>query len=154
MAVLPLSLAGNQTYAPTMAKRGPKSPMTDEHKEALKAGRNEGAAIRHYLEALRNNKPKRGRKRTPESIKSRLAAIDDALSSASAIDELHLIQERRNLHAELVASSATVDLADLEQAFVTVAKNYSVRQGISYATWRDIGVDAAVLKRAGIARSE
>ena len=137
-----------------MAKRGPKSPMTDGHKEALKAGRNEGAAVRHYLEALRNNKPKRGRKRTPESIKSRLEAIEDALSSASAIDELHLIQERRNLLAELVASSDKIDLADLELAFVAVAKNFSVRQGIAYATWRDIGVDAAVLKRAGIARSE
>ena len=51
-----------------MAKRGPKGPMTDEHKAALATGRNEGNAVRNYLEALRSNKPKRGRRRTRESI--------------------------------------------------------------------------------------
>ena len=54
-----------------MAKRGPKGPMTDEHKAALAKGRNEGNAVRNYLEALRANKPKRGRKRTRESIAAR-----------------------------------------------------------------------------------
>jgi hypothetical protein len=127
--------------------------MTDEHKAKLQVGRTEGAAVRSYLEALRNNKPKRGRKRTPESIAARLKAIDNALASASAIDELHLLQERRNLEAELASAGAKVDLAALEEAFVGVAKSYSDRQGIVYATWRDVGVDAAVLKRAGITRA-
>jgi hypothetical protein len=136
----------------SMAKRGPKSPMTDEHKEALRVGRNEGAAVRNYLEALRSNKPKRGRKRTPDSIKARLAAIDAALPTASAIEELHMTQERRDLQAELTATGTKVDIAGLESAFVQVAKGYSERQGISYATWRDIGIDAAVLKKAGISR--
>ena len=45
--------------------------MTDEHKAALERGRAEGRVVRDYLEALRNSKPKRGRKRTPESIKAR-----------------------------------------------------------------------------------
>jgi len=30
---------------------------------------------------------------------------------------------------------------------------YSNRRHISYATWREIGVEAAVLKKAGIPRS-
>ena len=34
--------------------------------------------------------------------------------------------------------------------FVKVAKSYSQRQGISYATWREVGVEASVLKAAGI----
>ena len=38
--------------------------MTDEHKAALAQGRSEGRAVRDYLDALRANKPKRGRKRT------------------------------------------------------------------------------------------
>jgi hypothetical protein len=46
-----------------------------------------------------------------------------------------------------------VDMAALEQAFAEVAASYSDRQGISYASWREVGVPAAVLKRAGIARS-
>jgi hypothetical protein len=48
--------------------------------------------------------------------------------------------------------SAT-DITALEAEFVKVAKSYSQRQGISYATWRDVGVEASVLKAAGIPRS-
>ena len=36
--------------------------------------------------------------------------------------------------------------------FVKVARSYSERQGITYTTWREIGVDAAVLSKAGITR--
>jgi hypothetical protein len=128
--------------------------MTDEHKAALAAGRNEGNAVRNYLEALRNNKPKRGRRRTRESIAARLAAIDAELDAADAMNELRLRQERRDLQAELASMGDKVDISALENGFAAVAKTYSARQGISYATWREIGVDAAVLKRAGISRSE
>ena len=41
----------------------------------------------------------------------------------------------------------------VEAAFVDVAKSYSDRQGISYSAWREVGVEASVLKRAGIART-
>ena len=62
--------------------------MSDEHKAALAQGRSEGRAVREYLEALRANKPKRGRKRTPDSIKKRLAVIDDQLESADPLGTL------------------------------------------------------------------
>ena len=127
--------------------------MTDDHKAALERGRAEGRAVRDYLEAVRNNKPKRGRKRTPESIANRLAAIESSLDDASAVDELQLIQERRDLNEELETMGAKVDLSALENAFVEVAKAYSERKGISYASWRDVGVTPATLKRAGIGRS-
>jgi hypothetical protein len=136
-----------------MAKRGPKGPMTDEHKAALAMGRSEGTAVRNYLEALRTNKPKRGRRRTRDSISARLAAIDKELAGADPMTELRLRQERRDLQAELATIGEKVDVSALEEGFVSVAKSYSQRQGISYATWREIGVDAAVLKRAGIGRS-
>ena len=55
--------------------------MTDEHKAALERGRQEGRAVRDYLEALRASKPKRGRKRTPDSINARLDKIEAALVS-------------------------------------------------------------------------
>ncbi len=136
-----------------MAKKGPKNPLSDQHKAAMAAGRTEGRAVREYLDALRANKPKRGRKRTSDSIKTRLAKIDDELITASALDELRLIQERRNLTDELETMGAAVDMTALEADFVKVAKAYSQRQGISYATWRDVGVEAAVLKAAGIGRT-
>lgn len=136
---------------PMAAKRGPKE-MTDSHKAALERGRAEGRVVRDYLEALRSNKPKRGRKRTPDSITKRLAAIEVELGEASAIDELQLLQERRDLQAELAGMGGGIDIDDLELAFVDVAKGYGDRKGISYATWRDVGVPAATLKRAGIGR--
>ena len=135
-----------------MAKKGPKNPLSDQHKAAMAAGRIEGRVVREYLDALRSNKPKRGRKRTPDSIKARLAAIEDELATADALDELRLVQERRNLTDELESMGTGVDMAALEAEFVKIAKSYSERQGIAYATWRDVGVEASVLRAAGIGR--
>ena len=126
--------------------------MTNEHKAAMERGRAEGRVVRDYLEALRTNKPKRGRKRTPESIEQRLAKIEDQLMDASAIEELQLVQERRDLANELESLSAGTDMTELENSFVEVAKTYGDRKGISYASWREVGVPAAALKRAGIGR--
>ena len=127
--------------------------MSDEHKAKLAQGRADAKAVKSYLEALRANKPRRGRKRTPESITKRLAAIDELLIEADPLEELKLIEERRRLNEELEAMGSTVDIGELEEAFVACAKGYSERQGISYASWRDVGVEPSVLKRAGISRA-
>ncbi len=126
--------------------------MSNEHKAALAQGRAESRAVRDYLDALRATKPKRGRKRTPDSIKKRLTAVDEQLKSADALNELLLTQERHDLTSELEAMSKAVDVASVEDAFVQVAASYSTRQGISYTSWREVGVPAATLKRAGISR--
>ena len=55
--------------------------MSDTHKAALAEGREQGRAVRRYLEALEAHKPRRGRKRTPESMEKRLAAIEDDVAS-------------------------------------------------------------------------
>ena len=134
-------------------KRGRKGPMSAEHKAALARGRSEGKAVRDYLDALRANKPKRGRKRTPDSIKKRLSTIDSQLKDADPLTELRLVQERRDLEYELQSMESAVDLSAIESSFVKVAKSYSERQGISYAAWREVGVEASVLKKSGIGRS-
>jgi uncharacterized protein YicC (UPF0701 family) len=127
--------------------------MSDEHKAALAEGRNQGRAVRRYLEALDAHRPKRGRKRTTESIQKRLARIETELASADPLKRLQLIQERLDLQDELEHANAKVDLTELETEFVRAAADYSARKGISYAAWRELGVEAAVLKRAGISRS-
>jgi hypothetical protein len=131
-----------------------KATMSDEHKAALAKGREEARIVRAYLEALRATKPKRGRKRTAESVNKRLVAIDVELDTASPMDELRLVQERRNLQAELDMMSETIDMTSLEVAFVDVAKSYSESKKISYASWREVGVAAKVLKSAGITRGD
>ncbi|MEA3020679.1 MAG: hypothetical protein QOI47_2203 [Actinomycetota bacterium] len=135
-----------------MSPRG-KGSVTEEHKAAMARGRVEGKAISSYLDALAAHKPKRGRKRTPESIDKRLAAIESLLPGANSITRLSLIQERLDLAEERASlGGATVDLSAFEDAFVGAAKGYSERKGISYAAWRELGVPAEILKRAGIAR--
>lgn len=128
--------------------------MSDEHKAALAKGRLEGRVVRDYLEGLRATKPKRGRKRTADTIKTRLDVIEVELASASPLDELLLVQERRDLEAELAAKSNAIDMDALEAEFVKVAKSYSDSKSISYASWRDVGVPASTLKRAGIGRAD
>jgi uncharacterized protein YicC (UPF0701 family) len=116
-------------------------------------GRTQSAAVRRYLDALEANKPKRGRKRTPESIKKRLGAIEQSIGGADKLTELKLRQERANLERELAADDTTVDLGTLESEFVAIARAYGERQRISYQVWRETGVSAAVLKKAGISRA-
>ena len=135
-----------------MAQRK-KRTVTDSHKAAMAQGRTESRAISAYLEALETHRPKRGRKRTPESIDKRLAAIDATLESASPVKRLSLIQERLDLLHERDSLQTTVDLSGLEDDFVSTARSYGQRKGISYAAWRELGVSAPILKRAGITRS-
>lgn len=135
------------------AKKTKTKTMSDEHKAALAEGRSQGKAIRDYLEALESHKPKRGRKRTPESIKRRLDRIDAELPEADMMKRVGLVQERLDLEAELSASQGGVDLTELEKGFVKYAKGYSERKGISYAAWRQVGVSAQTLKAAGVSRS-
>ncbi|MCX7621749.1 MAG: hypothetical protein N2037_13005 [Acidimicrobiales bacterium] len=129
------------------------SKMSAEHKAALAEGRAQGRVIREYLEALEAHKPKRGRKRTPDSVKKRLDKIAAELETADPMKRLHLIQERIDLERELATRDDLVDLAALEKEFTKVAKAYSARKGISYSAWRELGVSPATLKAAGITRS-
>jgi len=127
--------------------------MSDEHKAALAEGRSQGRAVRRYLEALEANKPKRGRKRTPESIQKRLDKIATELEAADPLKRLQLTQEQLDLEAELAAGSSTVDLSALEADFVASAAAYAARKGISYSAFRSVGVSPAVLRAAGISRA-
>jgi hypothetical protein len=126
--------------------------MSDSHKAALAEGREQGRAVRRYLEALEAHKPKRGRKRTPESMQKRLSTIEERLANADPLTRLHLVQERMDLERELSTSDNGVNLSELEEAFVAAAEPYGRRKGITYSAWREAGVDPSVLRRAGIRR--
>src|SRR3954468_13297214 len=95
-----------------------KSTMTDAHKKALTAGREQSRAVRDYLEALEANKPRRGRKRTPAGIKKRLATIEADLAEATPLQRLLLTQEQTDLEYELENQEVGVDLAAYEKGFV------------------------------------
>lgn len=137
-----------------MAKNATKTKksMSPDHKEALAIGRAEGRAVRAYLEALEANRPKRGRKRTKESIGTRLEALASEMASADPLKRLQLAQEELDLTDELARMDEGVNLGDLEAGFVKVAKSYASRKGITYAAFRQIGVPAGALKKADVTR--
>jgi hypothetical protein len=132
------------------ARRRRNTPMSDVHKAALAEGREQSQVIRRYLDAIVAQPTRRNRRRTPDAVRARLVAIEAELPAAPTIIRLQLLQERLDLQDELEKSGSSERLQELEDAFVEHARSYGERKGISYAAWREIGVSAAVLKRAGI----
>ena len=128
--------------------------VTAAHKAARAAGRTESRVVAAYLEGIAAHAPRRGRRRTPESIQQRLDTIAGGYANVDLFTRLNLSQERMNLEAEL--ERLTVDdggeLADLEAAFVEIAAHYADRKGITHTAWRTVGVPADTLRHAGITR--
>ena len=90
-----------------MARPKRKHACPAEHKAALAAGRKKARALSNYLEALEASKPKRGRKRTPDSISKRLGHRSrTSWPIADPLRRLQLVQERMDLQAELEAADA------------------------------------------------
>lgn len=125
-----------------------RTKMTDDEKNARRA-------VRDYLEAIEANKPRRGRKRTPESIAKRLEAIESEMADASALKRLELAQERIDLGSELASMDESIDMEALEAGFVEHAQWFGAQKTppITYAAWREVGVSAATLKAAGVSRA-
>lgn len=133
-----------------MAMTPPNTEMSQDHKDALARGRAEGRTVRAYLEALDTHRPRRGRKRTADSIKRRLDVIEIDLPEVDPLKRLQLIQERLDLTQELERLETDNNLEELEKAFIAVARSYSRRKGITYHAFKELGVSTAVLQAAGV----
>lgn len=125
--------------------------MSADHKAALAQGRVEGAAVRRYLESLAAS-AKRGRRPDRDRMKRRLAEIDVTYGELSPVKRLEAAQERIDLTAALAVEDTPADDTEVVEGFIACAKAYGERKGISYAAWREVGVPAATLRAAGIAR--
>ena len=130
-----------------------RSAMTKEHKAALAQGREQGAAVRRYLAALEHSKTGRGRRPSTDNLHKQLETIEADLETAEPLRRLNLLQQRRDLQAKLAQPAASKDISELEAGFVAAAAEYGNRKGIGYSTWRDVGVPAEVLRRAGVPRA-
>jgi len=126
--------------------------MSNQHKKALAEGREQGRAIRRYLDALARQKPRRGRRRTVESANRQLRETVDQLSTASSLARVELVQRRIDLEAEIanMGQDGGGDLTELEAGFVAAAKSYSERKGITVQAWLQGGVPRSVLRQAGL----
>jgi len=130
-----------------------KKTLSPAHKQALAQGRTMSLTVDKYLAAI--NTPKtRGRKVTKATLTQRLTDAQARLKTANGLDKVVTAQEIRDLQAKLAQAAVSgVNVKELESGFVRIAKTFSENRGIGYGAWRDAGVSAVVLKRAGIART-
>lgn len=112
--------------------------------------------MRRYLSAVEMARRGRGTKRTADAIGNRITKVDEMLVSADPLSRVHLTQERIELHAEYVrvTNGNAPDQSQLERDFIRAARSYGDRNGITYAAWRQCGVDADVLERAGLHKAD
>jgi len=130
-----------------------RGQMSQEHKDALAEGRQQGRAVRAYLDALERGR-RRGRRLSRDELAERVTRLRDEIAAEpDAAKRLDLIQLRLDHEERLAATSDAPDIASLEASFVEAAGAYSQRKGISWTAWRELGVPAAVLKRAGVPRT-
>jgi hypothetical protein len=135
-------------------KRPAKRSLSAAHKRALAEGRTMSATVDRYLAAV-NTPKRRGRKVSKATLERRLTAARARVRSATGVDRVLSAQEVRDLKAKLVELNSVkgVDVKTLEAGFVKIAKRFGENRGITYGAWRDAGVPAQVLKRAGVART-
>ena len=92
---------------------------------------------------------------TRESLESRLAGIDDRIAAEqNPLKRVDLVQSKLDSQKALQLMGESQDEGEVEKGFVENAAAYSERKGITYRAWREAGVPAAVLKKAGIARTK
>jgi len=123
---------------------------TKSQAEPSEAAAEQIGIIREYLKALERLPRHR---QSHDAIRKDLLRVEERIHRARPVERLTLVQRRRNLQTELRERSAhEADVRSLEARFVTVAREYSERTGISYGTWREVGVPAPALQRSGIPR--
>jgi hypothetical protein len=141
-------------YMPPKKNTTTKRQVSDAHKAAMAAGREAGRAVNTYLHALEENRPKRGRKVSKADLEKRLTEArqrsDEAVGTARLL-ALQLVEDLESRIKQLSAV-ATDNLSELEDGFAKAAKAYGEAKGISYSTWRSVGVPVELLKKAGISR--
>ena len=151
-----MSPANTTTRRPAQrrTKRAAPRKLSASHKRALAEGRTMSATVNRYLSAV-NTPQRRGRKVSEATLTRRLADARQRFRTATGVDKVLAAQEVRDLQAKLAreGTANAVDVKSLEAAFVKVAKRFGEKRGIRYGAWRDAGVPAEVLKRAGIART-
>lgn len=123
---------------------------TDTTPEEIEVGVRERRVVQTYLRQLATRSSKA--LRTAEDVAAALESVEKKLKISTDLDRLSLIQQREDL--ELEAYELRPDnSADVETQFISIASAYGASEGISYSSWREIGVPKEVLEAASIPRT-
>ena len=146
-------LSGRAAPVPGTAPRRPRDPHDggedgeDEEPRSVGAGRRPGGA-RLPRGAARGDQRRR-RLAPPTTCTDASPRSTTSWTTAPPLRELKLVQERHEIR-RLLELAEHAERPSPEDAFVAVAAAYSRRHHIEYAAWREVGVPAAVLRRAGL----
>ena len=121
--------------------------MIEGHRAAFAAAWNESAVVRAYLGAVERELLTQGGVGTPQPTARPWCTGDSCRVRADLFAGSTLDGDSPGV------TDTDRDLTALEEQFVAVAYSYGARRGICYAAWRAVGVDPAVLQRAGITAS-
>ncbi len=127
--------------------------LSSEEKQRMAEGRSHSRVVERYLREIATGKyHKRGpRKNDPEAIKAELAELNAKIaSSPPGVEKLVLVENRRKLEQILAGRAESEAFDELENKFLGIAKLFSDTRGISYESWREMGVPTRVLIKAGI----
>ncbi|MGB7859900.1 MAG: hypothetical protein WBM90_05330, partial [Acidimicrobiia bacterium] len=92
-----------------------------------------------------------GRPVNRETLEKRLASLNEKIEASNdPLKSVDLIQSRLDTEDALASVGDGKSFEDLEAGFVSQVKSYSERKRVSYTAWREFGVPAAVLRRAGV----
>lgn len=159
---MPVTKKAAKKAAPKPAKKATrkatKAPvqrkLSAAHKRALAEGRTMSAVVDRYLSAV-NTPKRRGRKVSKAALVQRLGDSRAKAKSAKGVDRVLAAQEVRDLELRIanIETATGGDIKSLESAFVKIARRFGENRGIGYGAWRDAGVPAVVLKKAGVART-
>jgi hypothetical protein len=159
---MPVTKKAAKKAAPKPAKKATrkatKAPaqrkLSAAHKRALAEGRTMSAVVDRYLSAV-NTPKRRGRKVSKAALVQRLGDSRANAKSAKGVDRVLAAQEVRDLELRIanIETATGGDIKSLESAFVKIARRFGENRGIGYGAWRDAGVPAVVLKKAGVART-
>ena len=144
-----------KAVAKRSGRRGPKGPMSAQHKQALAEGRTMSGTVNRYLSAIEQPK-KRGRRVTTEQLEERLHAANEKLKASTGVEKLQAAQQVRTLTARIKATQSNgqvVDIGPLEAEFVKIAKKFGENKNYTFGDWRAVGVPADVLAKAGIKKT-
>ena len=139
---------------PTKRVSKRRAPQKRVRRATVVDAKTEAQRISSYLRALAAKKTAKGPKADPKVLARRIEAARATVHASTGITQLTAVQNLRNLEkrANNPVMNGTFDA--LETGFIQVAKSYSDRRGIEYGAWRAVGVDAGVLKKAGISRAK
>jgi uncharacterized protein YicC (UPF0701 family) len=137
-----------------LTKKTVRGAAKKSSQKAVAEDRTMSATVNRYLAAVTAPK-RRGRKVSKATLEQRLERAQETVRTATGVEKLLAARDARSLTARLSQMTAadSVDVQRLEAEFVKVAKRFSENRGITYGAWRDAGVPAQVLKRAGVART-